>query len=297
MTTAAPDQTPLSEPAPLTAAECADLRTAVLEGAAGPKEVHERLIAALRGGRHWRTTEWNETRSRLIGRACEQCGSAEPPFTLQHLWHPERISDVEAHLRSEHRRAAWEAYQGEHALDELGDVEVPTGPPRPCCPKCGGFNLSTRVKTPFYRCATQRNKRKCDHAFDEPALGVPTRIQTAANRQWDAFTAAYGRFYSEAGQEKFYRTAVAIALDEFAAYMAGEGTATFCKRCAYMWDKKGLRLCPECGDGWCELAVEHCRACEGSVRYVMCAECGVRRHSDRYPTCFECGTNFVLGSG
>jgi len=203
---------------------------------------------------------------------------------------------VEAILRSEHRDAAWQGYQAQYPLDALGDVEVPTGPPRPCCPKCGGFNLSTRAKSPVYRCATQRNKRKCGHAFDEAALGVPMRTQTAANRQRDAFMVDYGRFYSEVGQELFYCTAVAIALDEFAAYMAGEGTETFCKRCAYMWDKKGLRLCLECGDAWCELAVERCRVCEGSVRYVTCAECGVRRHSDRYPTCFVCASKPCLPS-
>lgn len=44
-------------------------------------------------------------------------------------------------------------------------------------------------------------------------------------------------------------------------YVTGKGTKTFCKRCAFLWDMKGLRLCRECGK---------------------------RFHAHRHQRCFEC---------
>ena len=44
-------------------------------------------------------------------------------------------------------------------------------------------------------------------------------------------------------------------------YMSGEGTATFCKKCAFLWDVKEMRLCSQCQESY---------------------------HPFRYKTCFNC---------
>jgi len=44
-------------------------------------------------------------------------------------------------------------------------------------------------------------------------------------------------------------------------YMSGEGTATFCKKCAFLWDMKEM---------------------------MLCGNCKTKYHHFRYSTCFDC---------
>lgn len=54
-------------------------------------------------------------------------------------------------------------------------------------------------------------------------------------------------------------------------YMSGKDTVTFCKKCAFLWDKHGLKLC------------ERCRENYHSQDYIVCKQCAHReREQERY---------------
>ena len=44
-------------------------------------------------------------------------------------------------------------------------------------------------------------------------------------------------------------------------YMSGEGTATFCKKCAFLWDVKGQLLCRKCRERYHDFSYETCFNC------------------------------------
>ncbi|ODT04198.1 MAG: hypothetical protein ABS52_05975 [Gemmatimonadetes bacterium SCN 70-22] len=92
----------------------------------------------------------------------------------------------------------------------------------------------------------------------------------------------------QATNDWLYRLAVKRAVEEFALYMSGDGTATFCKTCAFNWDKLGVRLCVECRDAWHPLDEQQCNACRTGGTWVLCKECQEARHLDRYSMCYAC---------
>jgi hypothetical protein len=42
---------------------------------------------------------------------------------------------------------------------------------------------------------------------------------------------------------------------------------TFCSRCAFMWDIKGMRLCSRCGKNYHSFEYNCCRKCHDEDRY------------------------------
>lgn len=270
---------------PLTAAECPAVLAALRNGKLDPRSVHLRIIAAVRRDRLWQTAEWKQLRERLLRPPCEQCGAAEGPHTLQHMWHPQTVSERAAALRAEHKERAWQQFATEHGGDpKFHDRYVPDGALRPGCPRCGGWVLQERksekalaVMTRF-RCGTQRNNRYCHYEFDEPVDVQPIKLLDRTSLLRQAFRAAHGPV-DQVTQDAIVLEATMLAVEDFAAYMSGEGTSTFCKRCAYMWDIKGLRLCMECRDGWHEHRWTRCRACATGATWVACEACGQRRLS------------------
>jgi hypothetical protein len=282
------------EAVPLTAAECPAVLAALRSGTLDPRAVQQRIVAAVSNKRLWQTPEWKELRERLLKPHCEQCGTTEEPFTLQHLWHPKTVSEWVRGLREEHREQAWQRFAAEHAEDPAyQDRYERDGDPRPGCPRCGGWSLQERKSAKAlavmarYRCLTQRNGRHCHHEFNEAVEVQPIKLRDRSSFVWEAFRAAYEPIY-QATTDAIYRDATIRAVEEFAAYMTGEGVLTFCKRCAYMWDKKGLRLCTECRDGWHEHHWARCKACATGATWVVCARCSSNRHLSTASSCFSC---------
>jgi len=286
---AAPTTTPLS------AAECSAVLIGLRDGTLDWYDVQKRIISAVQGGRQWTTGEWKALRERLIGNHCQQCETTTGPMVLQHFWHPATVDEIVRDLQSALREAAWTDYHQEYAAsDGLQDLEVLDGPPRRGCPKCDGYSIQERKRTRGpgkimhrFRCMTVRNKQPCGHEFDEPNTVQPTRVISVETQRRAAFEEFYNPVFRSL-ERQVYTTATMRAVEEFSLYMSGEGTATFCRRCAYMWDKRGLRLCMNCCDGWHTPAEELCGACRTGRRYVLCATCGQERHSDKYPTCYTC---------
>lgn len=46
-----------------------------------------------------------------------------------------------------------------------------------------------------------------------------------------------------------------------AKYMSGENTATWCNKCAYLYDIHHKHLCPTCGKRYCDISYDQCYEC------------------------------------
>lgn len=279
---------------PLTAAECAAVIAGLRDGSLVARDVQQRIIAAVANKRLWTTPEWKQLRDRLLKDVCEQCGATEPPFVLQHFRHPLTVTQRADVLYGELQEAEWAAYAVEHADDpEAQDRYVPEGEPRRVCPKCGGYSHMERTSAKAlatmtrFRCQTIRHGDICHHEFDEEILGQPIKLQYGHERLWRVFKVAFAPIY-QARKDAMLLEATIKAVEDFAAYMSGEGTRTFCQACAFKWDKKGMRLCEKCRDGWHAHRYPTCLACASGTTWMTCASCGAK-HLRSQARCYACG--------
>jgi hypothetical protein len=243
-------------------------------------------IRTFHGPRVWTTVQWKELRATLLGDQCDQCASREGPFTLQHLKQPPTFRRLFRALRREHKTTRWRIYQNDHPIQLLGEKRF-------ICPHCESTNIQSRkLLTPKWICRA----RGCGHDFDLPRTAIrPRRLQMAELKKarWDSFQDEYAKAYDESNDE-LGKKAVLASLEWCQYYLSGEDTATHCKRCAYMWDKKHCHLCPHCREQWVELWCSRCRSCDPS--YVTCSSCGEFRHHNRWAVCFECSARGDSGS-
>ena len=269
---------------PLTLAEASAVRAAVQAGTLPWREAQERLIAAIRGGRLWRTPEWKELRGRLIQDSCQQCHTSDGPLTLQHFWHPPKISKVAADLRFEHRKRAWEDFRVRNPFNPVSEERL-------ACPRCKSVNIYSRDRMkPRWKCNSHQGRRWCHYEFDEPVrVQAPARKVNAAQHKelWERFQTEYAKTYA-ASVESFDVMATVMVLENFERYLTGQHTATFCRKCAYLWDKRGVRLCHVCRAAWHKHDEPACTGCRFGVCLIVCRTCGTYRHADRYPTCYRC---------
>lgn len=279
---------------PISMSECADLLRRLEDGTADWYDVHRRLIETLRSGRVWDTREWKELRGQLIKSECAQCGSAEGPFTLHHLLPVITLTEIARDLQTEAYEDFRSTMESSAEIASLGERLRPDGKPRLGCPFCGGTNLRERKRNrpahaskTRYVCETQQNRLHCNREFEEAVLVQRLRVHTPAFQRYRLIRKAFAKAYPSL-EANIYRTAAIIAIEQFARYMSGADTATFCKRCAYLWDKKGMRLCQGCRDGWHTLDALQCNACASGTHYVICKVCGKNRHLAKYPTCYTC---------
>jgi hypothetical protein len=287
------EPTPAADAIPLTAAECPAVLAGLRDRALAARDVHQRIIAAVSNKRLWQTAEWKQHRERLLKSSCEQCGSADGRFTLQHLWHPPTITEHADALRTYHKEAAWKQFAAEHAEHpDAQDRYVPDAEPRSGCPKCGGYSLQERKSAkalatmPRFRCLTIRQGRPCHHECAETVLVQPIKLQDGHSRLWPVFKAAYEPIF-HATKDAIFLEATLRGVENFTAYMSGEGTQTFCRGCAYKWDKKNLRLCVECREAWHNHRHPRCLACATGATWRTCDTCGKRRLSTE-PDCHSC---------
>ena len=111
----------------------------------------------------WETKEWQKMRAQRIGDRCEQCGSTDGPFVLQHFSHerPEPPSK---------KSVVWGLMREYDRVPPRPTVQ------RPACPRCNRRALSERKKLrPKWRCIG------CHHEFDEPII-VETTINNRTEK-------------------------------------------------------------------------------------------------------------------
>jgi len=202
----------------------------------------------------WATKEWKEMRERRIGDRCKQCDSTDGPFVLQHFEHD--YSELPSK-----NPVAWELMREYDKVPPRPTVQ------RPACPQCNRRALSERKKLkPKWRCIG------CHHEFDEPIIVETTinnRTEKAAWVKWkkeilfparDNFLVTHHDIV-----EQRYGTVLSAYKKERqtsdAKYMSGEGTATFCKKCAFLWDMREMRLCSKCKTHYHLFRFENCYNC------------------------------------
>ena len=274
---------------PIKLDEVTDLQDRLRAGVLAWQEVQDRLMATIRGGRAWQTKEWKQRRAELIKDHCEQCGSTDGPFTLQHFNQPPSIYDLVGGIVNRDRWEDWQAHYEANPEDP-----TPITRRRAACPRCGGISiLERKTKTPRYRCNTQV-KGTCHFEFDDPVevdwidtRATASRVQTGYKSRREAFNAQWDHEHVNE-IARLYTAGMIQLLDAHTKYMRMEETATFCKRCAYLWDVKRVRLCETCGVGYHPHEQEQCDECAGLVKMVLCKVCQKERHNDRYETCYNC---------
>jgi hypothetical protein len=200
----------------------------------------------------WQTVAWKRRRDTLIGEACEQCSSASQPLVLQHMHQPRKFGDIAYAIRGE----IMQRIMFEHPLTPHSEAELAE---RQACPACKSVNITWQNTLSRWKC----NHQRCGQVFEQP---ITVRALTAEIR----------RARKERGREAYQREiqplldgckgeimhrATLLSLEEHIRYLRCEDTVTFCKKCAFLWDKKGLRLCRRC--------YEHYH----SFGYAVCWDC------------------------
>lgn len=221
------------------------LREQFKSGALGWEAV---LDALQRLPKPWATPEWKAWRDAHIGVACAQCGSADGPMVLQHLRQPLSFATLRKLVRADLWAMARE--DGHWADPEPKLVE------RDTCPSCSSTNIRWYKTQTSWRCMrTQGGRPACRHEFVGPVrVMLPDQMQWAAAKQanWQAFV--------EANDDLISDQALEMSFDESREYLGMEHTTTFCKKCAFLWDQKGMRLCG-CGQGYHSHETASCRDC------------------------------------
>lgn len=226
------------------------------------------LLASAKLRRSWHTQEWKERRNAFIGKSCTQCSSTKQPLVLQHNWHP-RSLDV---IWNEVLNKFYPTYVAEHPqpsilYPEASDI-------RDACPTCNSIRVTWRKTSDDWRCAKCRNicKKPCQ------VLGVAAetegkwrRERTSANRQW------YADF-----RKSVDPLAAPLVLQSYFAdhdrYLSFKDTTTFCKKCAFLWDKKKQRFCRGCSQYFplwmnqvkCANCMERIIGLLGKASYSIC---------------------------
>ena len=258
---------------PIRPQDCQPLIDGLQAGTAGWHEVQERLVVTVRGGRHWHTEEWRSLRARVLRDLCDQCGAEEGPLTLQHLWHPRSMDEIQSQLRAA-LRARVEASVPMASAGATSSRLVKHGDPRPGCPVCGGTAIRERkglrantVDAPRYKCESQHNRVRCGAEFDEAPIIQQLRLATTTQYAlWRRVADdLFARVYRQCESELYIQSAV-LALDLFLDYMSGVSACTFCKRCAFLWDEKHVRLCKRCRKNWHDRSLPVCKDCLAIAR-------------------------------
>lgn len=211
------------------------------------------LIHAFRSkrGAPWKWKEWKEERSALIENECRQCISTDGPFVLQHLV---RFGDLGQYVY-----ALWRGhpeFQAEQAARAaLGSTEKPVR--RQACPRCEKTTIYFRKRSRTWMCSA------CSQAFTAPttvrALSPEQKRRIAARKQ-AAFEESK-RDYRSKAWDAVGRDAVLRWLAHYRDYLSFTYAATFCKRCAFLWDMAGDRRCRICAKTFF-IGLRACPKCE-----------------------------------
>ena len=180
-------------------------------------------------------------------------------MVLQHLSHYEDLPKPPSK-----NTAVWDLMRERGAYPPKPTVQ------RPACPACGKRSLTARKRTVDWRCIA------CHLEFDNPVIvDVPVDSKTGGekyalyrNERQTAFQEFKATHDNEV--EKLYQDELAeyelVRQASYDKYTSGEGTITFCKKCAYLWDVKGMELCDGCRKHYHLFRYDTCYACLPQAR-------------------------------
>ena len=200
----------------------------------------------------WQTKQWQEMRKQKIGNKCQQCGSTKPPFVLQHLSHAPSYYAV----KSKKTADMFSVWRKEN------NIEIPyVVKAYEACPNCEGPKKDTyyRKKTRDYRCS------RCGHVFEKRIISRGRFGERIPDEQ--KVHEIFEQFKKEKRGE-IEKEALEQAEKNFVRYMSGEGTVTFCSKCAYLWDMKGEKLCQRCRKHYHSFQYNTCYKCSMEEKQI-----------------------------
>ncbi|OLS14234.1 MAG: Uncharacterized protein RBG13Loki_2142 [Promethearchaeota archaeon CR_4] len=184
----------------------------------------------------WVTKEWKQKRQIALKDLCEQCSTKEGILVLHHLEQPPSSNDIRYKVTCTMLDEALKA----------GKVTYQTTK-RDACPNCQLLSITYRkTMNPPWRCV------RCEYTFFTP---IQIDYVSPQSRK-DTFKA-----FREQNLEQINARAEQIIGEYNEKYMTMEGTVTFCKKCAFLWDKKHLKLCPECRIHYTKIGRQRCFDC------------------------------------
>ena len=177
-------------------------------------------------------------------------------MVLQHLRQPRPFRL----LCAEVSEPLLERYKADHPFIPTEHQPVD----RPACPRCSSTAIRRLKRAAHpWKCASKVRGRTCGFEFDTPATvrALTPEQKHARSSEGEAFYAAARDEFDKLNRDEIGKQAVLLSIEEHLRYMSLEDTTTFCKRCAFLWDRKGMRLCGYCREGWHPLDFSRCRGC------------------------------------
>ena len=236
------------------------IETALLNDDITYEEAGEKIYST--STKPWQTAYWKKKRSEIIKDACEQCNSSKPPMVLQHTWHPASYRDNTREFYrfylekecAENPQLMVSDDEVHHYLNKFTDVKA-------ACPACKKGNIRARkTMKPTFHCD------KCHHEFEEPIMVPYHQLLGIAPTFNDVKESMKRKRIQEYIWETYgpiiKKSAILKGIEEHKRYISMEDTITFCKRCAFLWDKKGKKVCEVCKDTLIPVAMHACYKCQ-----------------------------------
>lgn len=240
----------------MTEGQLIKLREEIVQNKIEPKKAVEIIFS--NKAKSWHTKEWKKKRDKLIKDSCEQCGSKEV-LTLQHTYHPREYGIIKKEICVKYGQLINEKHPIESLVNEKEVVQYFNKnidkEKKDVCPSCGSINISARK--------TLSHKYKCNHCkdlFEAPITKVipifiddrkeekaqEINVVTFSSLAWKIYKEKSRTLLFEEYGEQIEKETIITVIDQYLRYISLEDTVTFCKKCAFLWDKKGMNLCPVC---------------------------------------------------
>ncbi|WP_137790955.1 hypothetical protein [Bacillus sp. E(2018)] len=209
----------------------------------------------------WQTEDWRKKRNEMIKDSCESCNSSKPPMVIQHMWHPtpykQNVNEVfEEYLKEELMNNSLPTVNDQEVQEYLDQFSEQ----REACPSCEMRSISKRkTMKPANKCV------KCKHEFDEPKmlayhpkLGVAPSFNSVKNgmRHGKLRDLVWNNL-----EATIRKRAILKSIADHKRYMSMIDTKTFCKRCAFLWDKKRKKVCGICKVNLTSITMHACFNC------------------------------------
>lgn len=213
----------------------------------------------------WHRKEWKIARDKLIKPSCERCDTSEGIMVLNHLQHPPSHSAIVNELC---RKTGLDIQDFKDALSYKYNKLISKVPmaTRECCPKCYSTAVTYRKKADNWRCSGSKTIRgrkiTCNHVFNPPA--TKNDYSLAQKREISKIKASW---YQEASvnfdgeKDKLAKPAVMLSFECTKRYLSFVDTETFCKKCAFLWDQKGMAVCRQCKHSYMPRYMDNICAC------------------------------------